>query len=139
MSEPKTKATEASVDDFIDALKSEQQRDDARSVCKMMQSVAKKKPVLWGTSIIGFGTYPMVYASGKTLDWPILAFSPRKDKTTIYLTGDFDGKSALLKKLGKHKMSGGCLHFKSLDDLHVPTLKALLNGTYKYMKKKYRN
>jgi len=137
MSEPKTRPTDASVDDFIDLLKTEQQRDDARAICKMMESITKKKAVMWGTSIIGFSTHKQVYASGKTLDWPMLAFAPRKDKSTIYLTDDFEGRKMLLKKLGKYKLSGICLHFKSLNDLHVPTLKALLNATFKYTKKKY--
>ncbi len=139
MSEPKTRPTDASVDEFIDLFKSEYQRDDLRAICKMMQSITKNPAVMWGTTIIGFGACKVVYASGKSLDWPMLAFAPRKDKVTIYLTGDFDGRKILFKKLGKHKLSGSCLHFKSLSDLHVPTLKALLTGTYKYTKKKYSN
>ncbi len=137
MAEVKTKPTDASVSDYIDSLKSETQRDDCRAIAKLMKSITKKEAIMWGSAIIGFGTYPLVYANGKKADWPILAFSPRKDKTTIYLMGDFDNKQALLKKLGKHKMSGSCLHFKTLNDIDKSTLKALLAGSYRAVKKKY--
>ncbi len=100
MAEAKTKPTDASVSDYIDSLKSETQRDACRLIAGLMKSITKKNAVMWGSAIIGFGTYPLTYASGKKADWPLLAFSPRKDKTTIYLMGDFENKKALLKKLG---------------------------------------
>ncbi len=135
MAEAKTKPTDASVPDYIDSLKSETQRDDCRVIVDLMKSITKQNAVMWGSAIIGFGTYSLTYASGKTADWPLLAFSPRKEKTTIYLMGDFENKKALLKKLGKHKLSGSCLHLNTLNDLHQPTLKSLLKASYTYMKK----
>ncbi len=137
MAEAKTKPTDVSVPDYIDSLKSETQRDDCRLIARLMKSITKKDAVMWGSAIIGFGTYSYTYASGKKGDWPLLAFSPRKDKTTIYLMGDFENKKALLKKLGKYKLSGSCLHFKTINDLDKATLKALLAGSYKAVKKKY--
>ena len=137
MAEPKTKPTKASVEKFIDAQEKESVRDDCRTLVKMMQDISGEPPVMWGTAIVGFGTYHYVYASGQEGDWPILAFSPRKQNLTIYLMSGFSGKEALLKKLGKNKTSVSCLYVKSLEGLHMPTLKKLISDSYKEMAKKY--
>lgn len=92
---------------------------------------------MWGTSIIGFGSYVYHYSGGKELHWPILAFSPRKQNLTIYLMSGFDGKKELLTRLGKCKTSKGCLYVKSLDGLHMPTLKQLVTDSYSYVVKKF--
>ena len=128
--EPKTKANEANVADYIAGIKDETQRDDAKAIHDMMKSVAGKKGVMWGSAIIGFGTYHYVYASGKEGDWPLLAFSPRKQHNTLYIGSAFKDKEKLLKKLGKYKMSGGCLHIKKLTDVDEPALKAIIKNSY---------
>lgn len=138
MAEPKTKPTKASVDKFIDAQEKESVRDDCRTLVKLMQEISGEPPVMWGTAIVGFGSYHYVYASGQEGDWPILAFSPRKQNLTIYLMSGFSGKEALLKKLGKNKTSVSCLYVKSLEGLHMPTLKKLISDSYKEMAKKYK-
>ena len=135
MAEPKTRQTLASVADFIDALPSETQRDDARAICIIMKSISGKPPRMWGTSIIGFDTYPYVYASGREADWPVLAFSPRKKNLTIDLMPGFKDHKTYLENLGKFKISGSCLHFTSLNNLHQPTLKSLLKASHTYIKK----
>lgn len=137
MAEPKTKPTKASVDKFIDAQKSESVRDDCRTLVRIMESIAGAPAVMWGPAIIGFGQYSYVYASGKSGDWPRLAFSPRKDNITLYLMGGFKGKEELLSKLGKHKAKGVCLHIKTLEGLHQPTLKKLITDSYKHVVKEY--
>lgn len=137
MAEAKTKPTKASVDKFIDAQKSESVRDDCRTLVRIMESIAGAPAVMWGPAIIGFGQYSYVYASGKTGDWPKLAFSPRKDNITLYLMGGFKGKEALLEKLGKHKAKGVCLHLKTLEGLHQPTLKKLITDSYKHVVKEF--
>lgn len=137
MAEPKTKPTKASVDKFIDAQEKETTRDDCRTLVRMMHEISGSPPVMWGPSIVGFGTYHYTYASGQSGDWPMLAFSPRKQNLTIYLMPGFNGKEDLLKKLGKNKTSVSCLYVKSLDELHMPTLKKLISDSYKQMVKKY--
>ncbi len=137
MAEPKTKPTKASVDKFIESQSSETVRDDCRTLVNLMESIVGAPPVMWGNAIIGFGTYTYGYSSGKSGDWPLLAFSPRKANITIYLMGGLNGKEELLKKLGKHKAKGVCLHIKTLEDLHQPTLKKLLVDSFKYILKKY--
>lgn len=134
MAEIKTKKTTASVEEFILALDDETRREDCFSVLAMMKSVTKEEPAMWGSSIVGFGTWHYVYASGQEGDWPMAAFSPRKQNLTIYLTPGFD-KSPLMKTLGKYKSSKACLYVKRLDDLHLPTLKKLLKESLEALKK----
>ena len=125
--EIKTKKTTASVEDFILSLDDENKRDDCFAVLEIMKSITKTEPAMWGPSIVGFGTYHYIYASGQEGDWPVAAFSPRKQNLTIYITpGTFEKNPALMKKLGKHKTAVSCLYVKKLSDLHLPTLKQLI-------------
>lgn len=135
--EPKTRPTDASVDEFIDKQVDETRRDDCRAIVALMKSVTKAEPVMWGTAIVGFGSFVYAYSSGKELTWPTAAFSPRKNSLTVYLMLRSKEHKALLKKLGKAKLSGSCLHFKRLADVHVPTLKALIKDSHKEVLKKY--
>jgi hypothetical protein len=81
---------------------------------------------MWGTSIAGYGTTTIRYAGGREADWPAVAFSPRKTSLTLYISAGDGEKAELLAKLGKHKLSGSCLHIKRLSDVDVPTLKKLI-------------
>ena len=138
MAELKTKASKTSVAKFIASLPDEQKRKDAKELLKLFETITKKKAVLWGTSIIGFGSYH--YKSERSSqegDWPLTGFSPRKQTMTIYVMPGFKEYGALLKKIGPHKTSVGCLYFKRLSDLHIPTLRALIKKSVQDMKKKY--
>ena len=123
MAENKTRATEASVDTFLDSLP-EPRRADARALVKLMQSISRQKPKMWGPSIVGFGRCHYRYDSGREGDMPLLCFSPRKSATVVYNMGSAD--KALLTKLGKHTLSGSCLHIKKLSEVDVGILKTLL-------------
>lgn len=123
MSENKTKATQAGVDAFLDSLP-EPRRADAKALVKLMQSVSRQKPRMWGTSIVGFGSYHYRYDSGREGDMPLLCFSPRKAGNVVYNMGS--AEKALLEKLGKHALSGGCLHIGKLSDVDPKILKTLL-------------
>ena len=138
MAEIKTMKTTASVSQFIASIKNEAQRDDAKKLVKLFESVTKKKATMWGSSIIGFDQYH--YKSERSTqegDWPMTGFSPRVQNMTIYIMLGFKEYGALLKKIGKHKTSSGCLYFKRLDDLHLPTLRTLIGASVKAMRKKY--
>ena len=119
--ERKTKVSTASVEDFIDAQPSEQVRDDCRTLVALMEKATGASAEMWGSSIVGFGRYQWRSASGKPIEWMMTAFSPRKANLTLYLWPKFDGKGELLAKLGKHSTGKGCLYFKRLSDIHVPT------------------
>jgi hypothetical protein len=122
MAENKTKPTAASVDEFIDSLPEERQAD-ARALVKLMQSVSRQKPTVWGTSIIGFGSCHYRYESGREGEMPLVCFSPRKSGNVLYITLN---DKTLLDKLGKHKLSGGCLHIKKLADVDPAILKKIV-------------
>src|SRR5271165_7541952 len=119
MAENKTKASAASVEAFIDSLP-EARRADVRALVKLMQSVSRQKPAIWGPSIIGFGSYHYRYDSGREGDMPLVCFSPRKSGNVVYNMGSAD--KALLNKLGKHTLSGSCLHIKKLSDVDPAVL-----------------
>ncbi len=137
MAEPKTKQTNASVEDFINAVKDENVREDCWAVVKLMQDLTKAEPKMWGPSIVGFGLYTYKYASGKTGDWPLVGFSPRKQNLTLYVTAGYDGEDELLEKLGTFTRSKACIYVKRLSDLHLPTLKKLIKASIKHTLKTY--
>ena len=132
MAERKTTLTKASVEEFIDSHDSEQVRDDCRMLVAIMQKATKARPEMWGTSIVGFGRYKWRGATGKEVEWMITAFAPRKANLVVYLWPEFDSKSALLAKLGKHSCGKGCLYVKRLSDVHMPTLKTLIEASVKH-------
>ena len=129
--ELKTTKTEASVDDFINAVADESQRADAHAIVKFMQAATKAPPKMWGTSIIGFGAQTLKYPSGRELDWMIIGFSPRKANTVLYLALDLTQHNELLAKLGKHKTGKGCLYIKYLGDIDIAVLKKLIAQSVK--------
>lgn len=137
MAENKTKQTNASVDMFINSLKDETEREDCYEIIKIMKSITKEEPKMWGPSIIGFGTYHYKYASGREGDMCIAGFSPRKQNLTIYLMPGFEIQQSLLKKLGKYKTSKVCLYIKSLKDVDVKILKEMISISVKETKKLY--
>lgn len=132
--ELKTKVNEASVTDFINSVPDEQKRKDCFEILKMMKQVTKEEPKMWGSSIVGFGSYHYKGKSGREGDWMLTGFSPRKQNLTLYLMGGFDTHTALLKKLGKFTTSVGCLYIKRLDDVDKKVLKELVQASVKRMK-----
>ena len=131
----KTQRNAGSVKQFLDKVPDERRRDDARAVSAIMEDVTGEKPAMWGTSMVGFGSYHYKYESGQEGDWPLVAFAPRKDSLTLYIMPGFKEYSGLLEKLGKHKTGRSCLYIKSLEEVHVPTLKTLVRQSVKHMKK----
>ena len=134
----KTQKTRASVKAFLEGVANEARRKDGFAVSALMEEVTGEKPAMWGASIVGFGQYHYKYASGQEGDWPLVGFSPRKDNLTIYIAPGLANYKELLAMLGRHKTSVGCLYLKSLDDVHLPTLKKLVRQSVKDMKKLVR-
>ena len=133
MAENKTKLTAASVDDFINSLP-EPRQADARTLVKLMQSVSRQKPKMWGSSIIGVGSYHYRYESGREGDMPLVCFSPRKSGNVVYICLT---DKTLLGKLGTHKLSGGCLHIKKLSDVDSAVLKEIVAKSYANTREKH--
>ena len=132
--ELKTIVNDASVEDFLNSVTDEQKRKDCFEILGLMEQVTKEAPKMWGSSIVGFGSYHYKGASGREGDWMLTGFSPRKANLTLYILGGFDSSQDLLKKLGKHKTSVGCLYIKKLDDVDKEVLKELVAESVKTMK-----
>ena len=113
--------------DFIAAVPDEVKRADCKALVKMMQAATGCKPVMWGTNIIGFGSKPIRYANGTELDWPAIAFAPRKNDLTIYIMPGFEQLEPLLKKLGKHKTAKVCLYIRRLADVDLAVLQKIID------------
>jgi hypothetical protein len=138
MAELKTKPTDNSVEAFLNGIVDAQKRRDAFAILDLMQKVTKTEPKMWGSSIVGFGSYHYKYASGHEGDAPLIGFSPRKQNLTLYILRGFDRHGEFMKKLGKYKTGKGCLYIKTLDDIHLPTLKELVKESVKHMIKTYK-
>lgn len=136
MAENKTQPTKSSATAFLNKIKDKQLRDDCFVILKMMREVSKHEPVMWGTAIIGFGTYHYKSDSGREGDWMLIGFAPRKQNISIYLMGGMKKAEAELSKLGKHKTGGGCLYVKSLSDVNVAVLKKIIVKAFKEAQRK---
>ncbi len=138
MAELKTQKNDASVTDFIESLDDEQKRADSHQLVKIFSKITGEKPVMWGTSIIGFGFYHYKSQRSKQEgDWMLTAFSPRKQQLSLYIMSGPSKYPELLKKLGKHKISSGCcLYIKKLSDVNLDILRELIKVSFEDMKKK---
>lgn len=138
MAENKTKVTKKSVHAFLNSIDDKQKRADAKTIMKMMQEVTKEKPTMWGSNMVGFGTYHYTYASGREGDYMLTGFSPRAQALTLYIMPGFSKYDGLMKKLGKYKTGKSCLYIKKLEDVDQKVLKQLVKQSVVSMKKKYR-
>ncbi|MET8833878.1 DUF1801 domain-containing protein [Micromonospora sp. NPDC004540] len=133
--QPVTVPTDASVDDFLAAVPDDRRRADAERLCALLREVTGERPVMWGPSIVGFGSYHYVYASGHTGDWPLVGFSPRKQQLVVYLVGGYEERyPSVLARLGPHKTGKGCLYLKRLDDIDESALRELVDRTVRVHK-----
>jgi hypothetical protein len=138
MAELKTQKNTASVTAFLKKTVTDpDRRADCDALIELMEAATKAPATMWGASIVGFGTYTYTYATGRTGDWPLIGFSPRKTNLTLYIMSGFEGEPELMAKLGKFKIGKSCLYIKALSDLHLPTLKKLMAKSIAATKKRY--
>lgn len=138
MGEIKTKVTNASVKNYINSVSNPVRRQDGFTLLEMFTRLTGEKPKMWGPSMIGFGQYH--YKSERSSqegDWPLSAFSPRKQSLTLYIMPGFGDYSGLLDKLGKHKTSVGCLYINKLADVDLKVLEQLIKKSYEDSKAQY--
>jgi hypothetical protein len=126
MAENKTKVTEQSVDAHLAAIPDESRRKDCEQLAKLMARATKEPARMWGTAIVGFGSYHYRYDSGREGDSCLVGFAARKGDISIYLTSDFPGAEELRAKLGKHKMAKACLYVRTLGDIDLKVLEKLV-------------
>jgi nucleoid DNA-binding protein len=137
MPENKTKATTASVEDYIASRANEQQAADSQELIKFLKKITKQSPKMWGPSIVGFGSYKYTYDSGRSGEAPLTGFAIRGREMVIYLMCEEEEQSKLLAKLGKHKMGKSCLYFKQLADLDKTVLEQLVVASIDGVKERY--
>ena len=137
MSKLKTTQNEADVNAFLDAVENPRRRADARQVLDLIQAVTGEPPKMWGSSIVGFGSYHYRYASGREGDWPVVGFSPRKQNLVIYIMPGFSDYGDLLGKLGKFRTGKSCLYVNKLDDVDLELLEQLVRESVKEMQRRY--
>lgn len=137
MAELKTKQNKASVSAFLNAIDDKQKRADAKKIASMMRAATGSRAKMWGTAIVGFGSYHYKYASGREGDWMLVGFSPRKQNLTLYIMPGFSKFDALMAKLGKHSTGKSCLYIKRLADVDTKVLEKLITGSVKHMRKTY--
>jgi hypothetical protein len=132
---PAMRRTDAPVAGFLARVPDEQRREDAWRLCAMMREITGEPPVMWGTSIIGFGLYHYRYASGHEGDSALAGFSPRRQHLAIYLIGDFENRhQSALTRLGPHQTGKGCLYIKRLDDVDHDALRELIDRSVRVRK-----
>ena len=133
----KTTQNNASVTDFLNKIEGQQMREDAFKVLELMTEISGEQPKMWGTSIVGFGTYHYKYESGREGDFMRVGFSPRKTSLTLYIMPGFERYPEIMENLGKHKIGKSCLYIKKLTDVNEEVLKDLITSSLQYMDKKY--
>jgi hypothetical protein len=135
MAENKTQLTKASVSGFLAKINDKQAQADCKALLKIMQDASGLKPQMWGPSIVGFGKYHYKGRSGREGDWFITGFSPRAQALTLYIMPGVESFPVHMRSLGKYTTGKSCIYVKKLEDIHVPTLKKLVQASVKTMKK----
>lgn len=143
MVEPATRPTDVDPMKFIEALGHARKIEEARALDAMFRRVTGCAPRMWGPSIIGYGEYQTVYASGRNVTWMRSGFSPRKARHSLYLMGGYCDEgtgrksSGLLGKLGKHSRGASCLYVNKLDDVDLEVLEELIRVDWEGMNRRY--
>lgn len=129
MADLKTYPTSASVAAFLERVPNARQREDAHKVAALMQRLTGDEPRMWGSSIVGFGTYTYFYESGRSGDWPLVGFAPRAKELVLYIMSGFDEHLELMRGLGRYKTGKSCLYVRTLDDINLPVLTRLIEAS----------
>lgn len=136
MSAAKTAPTAQPVSEFLLGVSDEGRRRDCETVIAMMERATGRKPVMWGSAIVGFGRYTLDYADGTSAEWPVIAFSPRKSDLTLYVVPELLATPALMEGIGKVKTGKTCLYIKRLSDVDVSKLETLVQRSVQTMQPK---
>jgi hypothetical protein len=137
MAGAKTRPTEEQVELYLQAISPPKKQADCRELAAMMSSATGEPPVMWGSSIVGFGTYHYRYDSGHEGDAPLTGFSSRTRNITIYTLTGHDSQETLLGKLGKYTRGKSCLYIKTLDDVDSTVLQELIETSIAHVKRTY--
>ena len=139
MAETKTRPTDAHVDAYLASKASAEQLTDCKAIMAICERVTRQQPKMWGPSIVGYGSYAYKYESGHSGEACLTGFAVRGKELVVYLVADSPAQVELLRRLGKHKMTKSCLHFKRLADLDAKVIEALIAGSVADVKRRYPN
>lgn len=134
MAEPKTRPTDADVAAFLATLADPKQREEAQQLARLMTRVSGEQPVLWGSNIVGFGSYRVDYGNGRSYDWPLTGFAARAKELTLYLMDGFAQRADDLAALGRHRIGKSCLYLRSLSEVDLAVLEAMLQDSVQAMR-----
>ncbi len=137
MAKNKTTETNDSVAGFLKTIKDEKRRNDCSALIDLVSKHTGLEPKMWGTSIVGFGSYHYKYESGREGDAALVGIASRANAITFYLGSEFGNREELLSKFGKHKMSGGCIHIQKLEDIDLDILIKMVKNSIAHKKKHY--
>lgn len=137
--EAKMKETDASVIEFIEAVDSPKKREDAYKLLEIFEQTSGYQAKMWGPSIIGFGVYHYKYASGHEGDAPLVGFSPRKAKHSLYITTGDTTRDETLKRLGKYTAGKSCVYVNKVEDIDVNVLKEMITQSIAFLQELYPN
>lgn len=126
MADNRTQSTAADVEAFLSGIADASRQADCRELTALMRQITGEIPVMWGASMVGFGRYHYQYESGRSGEWFLLGFSPRKSDLTLYVMSGFENAADLMAALGKYKTGKSCLYIKKLADIDPLALKSLL-------------
>ena len=135
MAELKTQKNDASVKGFLNTIDNEKRKRDSFVVLDLMEKITGAQPSMWGPSIVGFGSFRYKYANGRTADWFLTGFSPRKQSLTLYIMSGFSKYNEILKRLGKYKTGKSCLYINKLEDIDMVVLEELITSSVTHMAK----
>jgi Domain of unknown function (DU1801) len=116
MAKNKTVETQSSVRDFVMTIADDKKRSDFEALIKIITDNTGFDPTMWGTVIVGFGSYHYQYESGREGDAPLVGIAPRANAITFYL-GSFAQKDGLLSKFGKYKTGKSCIYIQKIEDI----------------------
>jgi len=137
VAENKTRPNRKSIMKFLEGVTPVKRREDGQRLLQIMSEITGEEPKMWGTSIIGFGSYHYQYESGREGDSPMTGFSPRKASLSVYIMGGFPRHESLMSKLGKYKTGKSCLYINKLEDVDEKVLRQLIKASWSHMKKTY--
>ncbi|MGE6377120.1 DUF1801 domain-containing protein [Peribacillus muralis] len=137
MYQPKTKEMDSNVIEFIENVDNPKKRGDAYELLEVFTETTGFEAKMWGPSIIGFGSYHYKYESGHEGDAPLVGFSPRKAKISLYFSVDDKQKEELLQSFGKHTAGKGCVYINKVADIEIDVLKDFINQSVKFLRETY--
>ncbi len=139
MVENKTQRNDGDVMAYLESVQNKRRREDSLVVLKIMEEVTSEPAEMWGSSIVGFGSYHYKYESGREGDFMISGFAPRKQALTLYIMGGFDRHEELLAKLGKHRTGSSCLYINKLTDVDLDVLREIISESVAHMRREHPN